>query len=264
MRNHPQRLVVTTVAAALLTLAACACASASTSVSAPGDGSAPGSPVLSVCSDIPYPPFELTGADGPTGFDIDLVTELGSRLGRTVEITPTPLDGFADAFARGTCDLAASALVIPGPGVSPWPFSVPYLAVDQSLLVRSSEASQLPSFSSLSGRRVGVVADSTSADFAATNLPTDATVVPFPSVDDAVGALRAGTVDAIVADGPVASSVASTDGAFTVTEARPTSVRYGLAIDPTDASLLSEVNTTLQAMDADGTLQRLSDPWFGG
>jgi len=252
---------VLTALVAILTVAASCSSTSGSDSGATASTSAPNP--LRVCSDVPYPPFEYDGPDGPVGFDVDLVTEVASRLGRGVEIVPTPLDDLDAAFASGRCDLAASALVVPDPAAAAWPFSVPYLQVAQSVLVRELDASTLTTFDSLGGRRVGVVADSTSADFAAANVPGTATLVPFTTAEDAADALRAGTIDAVVADAPVIGHIATTDTTLAVTETRPTDVRYGLAVAPTDPTLLAQVDEVLTEMGGDGTLERLGATWFG-
>ena len=72
---------------------------------------------LTVCSDIPYPPFEFEDADAPSGysgFDMDLAQEIADRLALDLEVLEVGFDGLQSGatLAAGQCDLAVSAMTI--------------------------------------------------------------------------------------------------------------------------------------------------------
>ena len=57
---------------------------------------------LTVCSDMPYEPFEFE-EDGETkGFDYDVVSAMGDQLDVDVEFVTTPFDGIIPAMASGS------------------------------------------------------------------------------------------------------------------------------------------------------------------
>jgi ABC-type amino acid transport substrate-binding protein len=248
--------------ASWVVLASCSGTSDTAPESATTAIEAPPAPELVVCTDAPYEPFEF-GDEELTGFDVELVDAVAGQIDRSATFELIPLDQFEAALTSGTCELAASALPILEPGISSLLFSTPYLAVDQALLVRTDDAGVLPTFESVVARPVGVVTDSPSADFATGALPPDAQVVGFPTVDEAVDALGAGTVDAVVADAPVAGHLVLDDDRFTVTDTAPTDVRYGIAAGQGGAELLASVDQALAALEADGTLPDLRRAWFG-
>jgi polar amino acid transport system substrate-binding protein len=219
-------------------------------------------PGLGVCTDAPYEPFEF-GDEELTGFDVELVDAVAEQIDRSATFELTPLDQFEAALAAGTCELVVSALPVAEPGTSSLVFSTPYLAIDQALLVRADDAGTLPTFGSVAALPVGVVTDSPSADFAAGALPPDVQVVGFPTIDEAVDALGAGTVAAVVADAPVAGHLVIDDDRFAVTDTEPTDVRYGIAAGPAGTELLASVDQALATLEADGTLPDLRRTWFG-
>lgn len=221
-------------------------------------------PEIRVCTDMPYVPFEYENQGQPTGFDVELVTAVANRLGRTVSFVTTPLDQFDAALGSGSCDLVVSALPIATTSVGSLAFSDSYLDVGQATLVRAADAERFPTFDSLAGRTVGAVADSPSADFARSVLPPDTTTTTFATIDDAVTALHAGSLDAVVSDAPVAGHLSLHDETLRVTESRPTGTHYGFATTTPHADLLTEVNRTLAELRSDGTLNSLSIRWFGG
>jgi ABC-type amino acid transport substrate-binding protein len=110
---------------------------------------------------------------------------------------------------------------------------------------------------------VAVVADSPGADVAAAALPPDAIRTPLATPDDVVAAVRDGSVDAAILDGPLAGYLALTDDSLAVTETIPTPARYGLATDAGRSALLAEVDAALAELRTDGTLDQLTATWFG-
>src|SRR5918994_2469363 len=90
---------------------------------------------LIVGSDIPYAPFELGREPNYTGLDIDLVNEIGKRLGLTVEIQDTSFDTIFRDLAQGKFDMVASATTITPEREKTVDFSNPYFEAEQSLMV---------------------------------------------------------------------------------------------------------------------------------
>src|SRR3990172_3535502 len=83
----------------------------STTTQAPALTQTPG--VLTVGSDVPYPPFEDFDTTGNViGFDADLINEIASRLGLTVEWIDTDFDTIFTQLATGRFDVVASATTI--------------------------------------------------------------------------------------------------------------------------------------------------------
>ena len=77
--------------------------------------------VLTVGSDIPYPPFEDFDASANViGYDADLITEIAERLGLTVEWIDTDFDTIFTQLATGRFDVVASATTITRNAPSRW------------------------------------------------------------------------------------------------------------------------------------------------
>jgi polar amino acid transport system substrate-binding protein len=90
---------------------------------------------LVVGSDIPYEPFEF--GDPPyTGFDVELVNEIGKRLGLEVEFKKTAFDTIFRDVAQNRFDMVASASTITDDRKKTVNFSAPYFNSDQAIVVR--------------------------------------------------------------------------------------------------------------------------------
>ncbi|HEX5498812.1 MAG TPA: transporter substrate-binding domain-containing protein, partial [Thermomicrobiales bacterium] len=69
--------------------------------------------VLTNCVDPSFPPmeyYESADSQTPIGFDIDLMTEVGKRIGVKVDEQPMEFTGLLPALQGGRCDTVASGL----------------------------------------------------------------------------------------------------------------------------------------------------------
>jgi len=246
--RHPFRAVV---AAAALSVVLAACG---------GDDE---SATLTVCSDIPYPPFEFVDADSPlgySGFDIELIAAIGEQLGRDVRIVEAGFDALTSgaAMAAGQCDVAIAAMTITPERAEQIDFSDVYYESVQSLLV--PEGSSIRSIADLvAGVRVGVQSGTTGEEYAGENVP-GAEIVGFENPGDLLTALVAGTIDAVLQDAPVNEDHAAAN-ATVVVETYDTGESYGIAFEK-GSPLVAEVNAALATLRADGTYDALFDKYF--
>lgn len=221
--------------------------------------------VLTVGSDIPYPPFEdFDGAGNVIGFDADLVEEMASRLGLTVEWIDTDFDTIFTQLATGTFDVVASATTITPERAQQVNFTMPYYKAQQALAVNTVETPDLTSVADLGeGNSVAVQTGTTGADWATENLaPLGVEVFEFPSAPDTYNALEAGQVDGVINDEPSAVAEVANRAGLAVVDVIDTNENYGFGVDPELADLLSELNRVFQDMIDDGTYQAIYDAWF--
>ncbi len=246
--RHPIRAVA---AAAALTIVLAACG---------GDDE---SATLTVCSDIPYPPFEFVDPDSPlgySGFDIELIAAIADRLGRDVTIVESGFDALTSgaAMAAGQCDVAIAAMTITPERAEQIDFSDVYYEAVQSLLV--PEGSDITSIADLvAGVRVGVQSGTTGEDYAGDDVP-GADIIGFENPGDLLTALVAGTIDAVLQDAPVNEDHAASNPTVVV-ETYDTGESYGIAFEK-GSPLVAEVNAALATLRADGTYDELFDRYF--
>jgi polar amino acid transport system substrate-binding protein len=219
---------------------------------------------LTVCSDMPYKPFEFE-EDGETkGFDYDVVSAMGDQLGVEVEFVTTPFDSIIPALAAGNCDMIASAMTITEEREEQVNFTEPYFDADQSLLVLTENEEAYATLEDLAGKTIGVQVETTGATYAAENTPEGATIKEFQTGDEMFPALISGDIDAALQDLPVNAYRATTDPEqFVVTETFPTGEQYGFAVAKENTDLLAALDAALAASKEDGTYDAAYTTWFG-
>lgn len=218
---------------------------------------------LTVCSDVPYPPFEdfdESSESGFTGFDIDVVQSIADGLDLTLAVKDSSFDALqsGQALNANQCDIAASAMTITEERKAAIDFSDGYYDSEQSLLV--PEGSDIASIDDLDGKKVGVQQGTTGKTYTEENA-SGADIISFPSDAEMFQAIKAGQVDALLQDLPV-NLDHQKDGGFTVVETYKTDEQYGLAMKKGNTALVDAVNEQLTTMRDDGTYDDIYNTYF--
>ena len=218
---------------------------------------------ITVCSDIPYAPFEFEEGGAYTGFDVELMGAIGAELDLAVEFIDSGFDSITSgtAMVGNECDIAASAITIRPDREENIDFSDGYFDADQSLMVKSD--SGFASYADLIGSRLGVQAGTTGEAYANDNNPGDVAVVSFSESADLFVAMEAGDIQGILQDLPVNAERMLGDDSLTVVETYPTGEVYGFAVkEEGKEALLEAVNEALATVKGDGTYDTLYDKYF--
>jgi polar amino acid transport system substrate-binding protein len=227
------------------------------------NGGGGGGGTLTVGSDIPFPPFEQGNAPNYTGYDIDVINEVGKRIDRTIKIQDTAFDTIFTDLANGKFDAVISAATITADREKTVDFSDPYYEANQALVVPTG--SDIKTTDDLGGKTVAAQDGTTGEDYA--NDETDAgSVNGFPTGPEAIQAVANGQADAGIIDEPVAKDALAKGQATGVEVAQTitTNELYGIAVAQDNKDLLDQINGALKEMKDDGTLQKFYDKWFPG
>jgi polar amino acid transport system substrate-binding protein len=114
----------------------------------------------------------------------------------------------------------------------------------------------------LAGKKVGCQAGTTGLDWAKENIK-DAKIVEFKTATDALAALQAGNVDAVVNDLPVtAALVKDQSKGLAIVKEIPTGEQYGFGVSKDNPELLKAINDALGTLKDNGEYQKIYDKWF--
>jgi ABC-type amino acid transport substrate-binding protein len=260
MRKSRISILIAVLAVSAVAVFAAGCGSSSSSNnSSESTASSGGGEPLTVGSDIPYPPFEQGKPGHYTGFDIELIEAIAEKMGRTAEVQDTSFETIFRDVGQGKFEAVISAATITPEREKAVDFSNPYYLSEQAVLVK--EGSEIKSLSDLEGKTVGVQQGTTGQELAKEKANASE-VRPFPEGPDAVNALKAGTVEAVVIDAPVAQDAVEKSGGIEIAEKVPTEEEYGIAVGQGETELLEEINTGLKEVEGDGTYAKIYKKWF--
>lgn len=215
---------------------------------------------LTVCSDIPYAPFEYVQDGETVGFDIDLVNNIAEDLGVETNVITTGFEAIETGSALDTdqCDLAASGMTINEERESVMDFSEPYLDDNLALLVAPD--SDIQSVADVQGKRVGVQQATTGEVQAQEN---NAEVVQYEDSGLMIQGLNTRDVEAVIGNISVMGPAITDNPELKLVEEIETGEQLGLAVKTGNTALLEQVNESLATMEEDGTLDQLEAEWLG-
>jgi ABC-type amino acid transport substrate-binding protein len=213
---------------------------------------------LTVGSDIPYPPFEQGKAGEYTGFDVELMEAIGEEIGRTPEFQDSTFETIFRDVAQGKFEAVMSAATITEEREKVVAFSNPYYLSEQAILVQ--EGSSIEGLEDLAGETVGAQQGTTGLELGKEKAEAGE-LRPYPEGPDAVNALKAGTVAAVIIDAPVAANAVEAGG-VEIAEKVPTEEAYGIAVAKDNTELLEQINEGLAAVLKNGRYTQIYEKWF--
>lgn len=218
--------------------------------------------VIRVATDATFPPLEFVKDGQRIGFDIDLINAIAKTLNRKVEWVDIDFKGLIPGLIARRFDVAASGIYMTEERRRVVDFTDPYYKGGLAILVRKDEpALQAPA--DLAGRKVSVQVGTKSVDFLKQNYPT-VQRVEVEKNQAMFDLLMIRRVDAAVTGRPAAVQFArSQGGSVRVLDKGLTTELYGFALRKDEKDLMTQFNTALQTLHANGTYARLVAKWFG-
>lgn len=272
--TRPFALVV--AAAGALALTACGSAStpggtAGTGAASSSGGAASGvslisSGKLTVCTHLPYAPFQSNDDQGKTvGLDVDMMDLVAKKLSVEQAVVDTPFEGIKSGqdLATRKCDIAAAGMTITDERKKAILFSEPYFDATQAMLV--TKDSTVATLADLKGKKLGAQAATTGLDYAnAHKAEGGYEVVEYQDLATETQALVTGQVQGAINDLPVWTEAIKQDqGATKVAAQFDTGEQYGFGMKLGNDPLKKVVDDVITSSQADGTYAAVYKKWIG-
>lgn len=219
---------------------------------------------LIVGFDQDFPPMGFVGDDGEyTGFDLELAQEVAKRLGLEYKAQPIAWDSKDMELESGNIDCIWNGFTMTG-REDDYTWTEPYMANQQVFVVAND--SDINSQADLAGKIVEVQADS-SAEAALKEAPeltaTFKELLTTADYNTAFMDLEQGAVDAIAMDVIVAGyQIQQRNADFKILDDSLSEEEYGVGFKKGNTELRDKVQSTLEEMAEDRTLQEVSEKWF--
>lgn len=224
--------------------------------------------VLRFATEATYPPFEFMDAKGQVqGFDADLLQAVCQAAKQQCTLVNQPFDSLIPSLKLGKFDGLIGALAITPERQQQVSFSTPYYQTT-AVLVAPKAKQFAPNAEGIKGKIVGVQG-STALQFYLEGVYGNAvTVKSYPSEMQAFLDLKAGRVDAVLADTPLGDSwIKQQNGAYValgqpIVDEKYFGPGFGIAVNKNNQALLQQLNAGLATVKADGTLDKLIQKYF--
>lgn len=188
---------------------------------------------------------------------------LAKHLGVEASLKPTKWDGMLASLDSKRIDVVINQVTISDERKKKYDFSTPYTISGIQALVKKGNEGTIKTADDLKGKKVGVGLGTNYEEWLRQNVQG----VDVRTYDDdptKYQDLRVGRIDAILVDRLAALDlVKKTNDTLAVTGEAFSRQESGVALRKGNEDLLKAVNDAIAEMQKDGTLQALSEKWFG-
>ena len=206
-----------------------------------------------------FPPFEYLEKGEVTGFDIELVNEIGKVMDADVKVLDMSFDGLLPALQMKKVDLVIAGMTATEERQKTVSFTQPYYTASQVIIVKEGDDS-IKSFDDLKGKKVAVMlgftGDTIVSEIEGVNIER------FNAAYAGVMALQANKVDAVVLDSEPAKNYVEQNKGLTLAKADAEQEEYAIALRKNDKELLEKVEKALNEIKANGTYDALIKKYF--
>ena len=214
---------------------------------------------LTMATNAAFPPYEMTTDAGAfEGIDIDTAQAIADKLGLELQIDDMDFDAALLSVQQGKADIAMAGVTVTDERKNVMDFSDSYATGIQSIIV--PEGSDIASPDDLAGKMIGTQRGTTGYIYCSDDFG-DENVVAYDDGLTAVQALNNGQVDAVVIDNAPAKEFIAANPGLVILETSYAEEDYAIGLAK-GSSLEDAINSALEELKADGTLQSIVDKYI--
>jgi polar amino acid transport system substrate-binding protein len=218
-----------------------------------------------------YPPFESVDEDGNmVGFDIDLINEIGKRMGVEVEIQDMPFDSLIAGVQEGKIDLSIAAFNYTEERDKTVDFTDAYYYAEDGFLVAEDFAGEITAPEDAAQYKVGVQTGATADGWATENLldaglMSEENLFRYERMDQAALDVKAGRIDILITDYIPAQALADELGGLKVVyHAEISTGPVNIIVPEGDVELTNALNEIIADLLEEGFIDELAERHIGG
>lgn len=218
----------------------------------------PGKLIMS--TNAAFPPYEMTTDSGEfEGIDIETAQATADKLGLELQIDDMDFDAALLAVQQGKADMVMAGVTVTDERQNVMDFTDSYATGIQSIIVK--EDSDIASVDDLAGKKIGTQRGTTGYLYCSDDFG-DENVVAYDNGLTAVQMLNNGQVDCVVIDNAPAKEFIAANPGLKLLDTAYVEESYAIGVGKGNTELKDAINTALEELKADGTLQAIVDKYI--
>ena len=218
----------------------------------------PGKLIMS--TNAAFPPYEMTTDSGEfEGIDIETAQAIADKLGLELQIDDMDFDAALLAVQQGKADMVMAGVTVTDERQNVMDFTDSYATGIQSIIVK--EDSDIASVYDLAGKKIGTQRGTTGYLYCSDDFG-DENVVAYDNGLTAVQMLNNGQVDCVVIDNAPAKEFIAANPGLKLLDTAYVEESYAIGVGKGNTELKDAINTALEELKADGTLQAIVDKYI--
>lgn len=215
---------------------------------------------LTMATNAAFPPYEMTTDAGEfEGIDIETAQAIADKLGLELQIDDMDFDAALLAVQQGKSDMVMAGVTVTDERQNVMDFTDSYATGIQSIIVK--EDSDIASVDDLAGKKIGTQRGTTGYLYCSDDFG-DENVVAYDDGLTAVQMLNNGQVDCVVIDNAPAKEFIAANPGLKLLDTAYVEESYAIGIGKGNTELKDAINTALEELKADGTLQAIVDKYI--
>ena len=215
---------------------------------------------LTMTTNAAFPPYEMTTDKGEfEGIDVEIAGAIADKLGLELQIDDMDFDAALLAAQSGKSDIVMAGVSVTDDRLAVMDFSDTYATGIQSVIV--PEGSDIVSIDDLEGKMIGTQRGTTGYIYC-TDDYGESNVTAYDNGLTAVQALLNGQVDCVVIDNAPAKEFVATNASLHILDTSYTEEEYAIGTAKGNTALVDAINTALDELKADGTIQTIVDKYI--
>ena len=218
----------------------------------------PGKLIMS--TNAAFPPYEMTTDSGEfEGIDIETAQAIADKLGLELQIDDMDFDAALLAVQQGKSDMVMAGVTVTDERQNVMDFTDSYATGIQSIIVK--EDSDIASVDDLAGKKIGTQRGTTGYLYCSDDFG-DENIVAYDDGLTAVQMLNNGQVDCVVIDNAPAKEFIAANPGLKLLDTAYVEESYAIGVGKGNTELKDAINTALEELKADGTLQAIVDKYI--
>ena len=215
---------------------------------------------LTMSTSAAFPPYEMTTDSGEfEGIDIETAQAIADKLGLELQIDDMDFDAALLAVQQGKADMVMAGVTVTDERQNVMDFTDSYATGIQSIIVK--EDSDIASVDDLAGKKIGTQRGTTGYLYCSDDFG-DENVVAYDNGLTAVQMLNNGQVDCVVIDNAPAKEFIAANPGLKLLDTAYVEESYAIGVGKGNTELKDAINTALEELKANGTLQAIVDKYI--
>ncbi len=209
---------------------------------------------LVMATNASFPPYEYKDGDAIVGIDAEIADAIAKKIGMELEIVDTEFDSIIAGVQSGKFSMGMAGMTVTEKRMESVNFSDTYAKGVQVIIVK--EDSTIAGPEDLGDVMIGVQQSTTGHIYASDDYGEDH-VTAFKTGNDAVQALVADKVSAVIIDNEPAKSYVASNPGLKILETAYAEEDYAICVAKENTELLDKINTALAELTKDGTIDAI-------
>ena len=221
---------------------------------------------LIMATNAAFPPYEYIEGNAIVGIDAEIAGAIAEKLGLELQIDDMEFDAIVESVKGGKADIGLAGMTVTPERQEVINFTASYATGVQVVIVTEDSAvtSVDDLFAEGAFHTIGVQRNTTGDLYTTWDLEDAgmASIDRYSKGADAVQALLTGKVDCVVIDNEPAKAFVEANEGLKILETEYVLEEYAAAMNKDNTALYEAVNTALEELIADGTVQAIIDKYI--